>query len=88
MGLDRHLYFRSEISENNPTGKKWVHIQASIETEKPKKQEVPTYLFIIFLIYIYHIIHIFNKTICMLNYIQKSNLYSCIHNCVGTDKNC
>lgn len=40
MGLDRHIYFRSEVSVNNPTGKRWVHIQASIETELPKKEEV------------------------------------------------
>lgn len=40
MGLDRHLYFRSEVSVNDPTGKRWVHIQASIETELPKKEEV------------------------------------------------
>lgn len=39
MGLDRHLYFRNEISQNNPTGKKWVHVQASFEIEH-KKQEV------------------------------------------------
>lgn len=40
VGLDRHLYFRSDISKNYPTGKKWIHIQASIETVQPKKQEV------------------------------------------------
>jgi len=40
VGLDRHLYFRSEISKNYPTGKKWIHIQASIEIEQPKEQEV------------------------------------------------
>lgn len=59
------MYFRSDISENNPTGKKWVHVRASIKTEKPKKQEVPTYLpiFNIILLRIYLIIHIFNKTI-------------------------
>jgi len=40
VGLDRHLYFRSDISKNYPTGKKWIHIQASIEIEQPKEQEV------------------------------------------------
>lgn len=40
MGLDRHLYFRSEVSKTIPTGKKWIHIQASIENEHPKKHEV------------------------------------------------
>lgn len=45
MGLDRHLYFRSEVSKNHPTGKKWVHIQASIEIEQPKVQEVKLNLF-------------------------------------------
>lgn len=40
MGLDRHLYLRTDISKNDPTGKKWVLIRASIEIEQPKKQEV------------------------------------------------
>lgn len=40
MGLDRHLYVRSEISKNNPTGKKWICIQASIEIKKIYKTEV------------------------------------------------
>lgn len=40
MGLDRHLYFRSEISKDDPTGKKWVRLQASVEIEQPKEQEV------------------------------------------------
>lgn len=44
MGLDRHLYFRSEVSKDNPTGKKWVHIQASFEIEKVNKQEVGIFL--------------------------------------------
>lgn len=57
MGLDRHLYFRSEISENNPTGKKWVHIQASIETEKPKKQEVSLSFYNFFDIYLSYYSH-------------------------------
>ncbi|KAL4141811.1 hypothetical protein QTP88_004372 [Uroleucon formosanum] len=39
VGLDRHLYFRSDISKNYPTGKKWIHIQASIEIEQPKERE-------------------------------------------------
>ncbi|VVC27895.1 Peroxin/Ferlin domain,Beta-propeller repeat TECPR,Peroxin domain [Cinara cedri] len=39
VGLDRHLYFRSEISEDEPTGKKWVHILASVEIEQPIEQK-------------------------------------------------
>lgn len=44
VGLDRHLYFRSEVSKNDPTGKKWVHIQASLEIEQVNKQEVGIFL--------------------------------------------
>lgn len=40
MGLDRHLYFRNEVSKDNLTGKKWINIKASIEMEGPKKKQV------------------------------------------------
>jgi len=40
VGLDRHLYLRSDVSGNNPTGQKWVHIRASIEVDRPEEPEV------------------------------------------------
>lgn len=51
MGLDRHLYFRSEISDDEPTGKKWIHIQASVKIEQPKEQEVIFNILIFLIMY-------------------------------------